>query len=82
IFEEVIFRGLIYSWLRVQVGVYPAAILSGCIFGAIHMDGTAFFLLMGVGVVLALAYEKSGTLLTPIVIHILNNLIWAIFWVI
>ncbi len=82
IFEEIVFRGLIYSWLRVRVGVVAGAIISALLFASIHMDVTGFFILFGVGVVLALAYERTGSLLVPMQIHILNNLVWVIFWIV
>jgi uncharacterized protein len=84
--EELLFRGVLFKGLRdgmrARLGrataVGLAAILSGAIFGALHVGGgqDKFIpVLIGLGVLLALAYEWSGTLYVPIAIHALNNAI-------
>lgn len=71
--EELVFRGLLYRWLRVHWGVAPSAVLSALLFGAVHGQlevGIGAFL---VGIVLALAYERSRSLWPPIIIHAMQN---------
>ncbi len=71
--EEVLFRGVLYNWLRGHWGVAPSVVVSSLIFAAAHLDivvGTAAFIL---GLILALAYEASRSLYPNIAIHILNN---------
>jgi membrane protease YdiL (CAAX protease family) len=71
--EELVFRGLLYRWLRVRWGVAPSAALSALLFGAVHGQlevGLGAFL---VGIVLALAYERSDSLWPPIIIHAVQN---------
>lgn len=84
--EELLFRGVLFKGLRdgfraklgrgIAVGL--AALISGAIFGALHLGGgqDKFIpVLVALGVLLALAYEWSGTLYVPIAIHALNNAI-------
>ncbi len=73
--EEIIFRGLLFRNLRAQLGVAWAAIASGLIFGAVHLDPERVLPLAGLGAALALLYEWSGSLLVPVVVHGLWNLL-------
>jgi len=72
--EEVVFRGLIYSFLR-RWGVLAALIGSTALFVLAHplTSGIPMPQIVG-GLVFALSYEASKSLLTPMVIHILGNL--------
>lgn len=71
--EELVFRGLLYRWLRRRASVAISALVSALLFGAVH--GQLVVVVGGfvVGVVLALAYERSGSLWPPIVIHAVQN---------
>ena len=81
--EELLFRGLLFRTLRdglsrrgPRFGMWMGAILSGLIFGGLHIGGgqDAFVpVLMLLGIVLALAYHWSGTIYVPIAIHAFNN---------
>jgi uncharacterized protein len=73
-FEELYFRGLLHRWFRARWQMWPAIIASSIIFGLAHVDsaGVAFssFIL---GIVMAFAYEKTGSLWISIAIHVFNN---------
>jgi hypothetical protein len=73
--EEMLARGLLYPTLRRSWSPLAAATISGALFSLAHGYGIAGFaaLLWG-GIVLAVAYERSGTLLVPILVHVINNL--------
>ncbi len=82
--EELLFRGLLFRTLRDGImgrlgrrwGVALGALLSGVIFGGIHIGGGQddfLPVLMMLGVLLALAYQWSGTLYVPVVLHSVNN---------
>jgi hypothetical protein len=75
--EELFFRGIIYGFLR-RWGVIVAVVLSALIFVLCHpvQHGIPITRLLG-GVLFAVAYETSGSLMVPITIHVLGNL--AIF---
>jgi membrane protease YdiL (CAAX protease family) len=74
--EELFFRGFCFTALRRSLGTFPAAALTGIIFGAIHLGGTdiEFIVpLMVFGFFLCLLYVWTGSLLPCIVLHALNN---------
>lgn len=71
--EELLFRGVLYVWLRERWGLWPGILLSSLIFGVVHVDiavaGAAFVL----GIVLALVFEYSRSLWSAVLVHALNN---------
>jgi uncharacterized protein len=74
--EEFFFRGYFYGSLRNWRGVWPAAIGTGIVFGAIHGSSAdpAFLLpLAFFGFALCLLYEKTGSLYPGIAVHCANN---------
>jgi len=73
--EEIVFRGLIFGYLR-RWGVPAAILISTALFAALHLPTIPVTQIVG-GAVFAIAYHLSGSLLTPITIHVLGNL--AIF---
>ena len=76
--EEVLFRGFIFRSLRNWRGVWPAAAITGILFGLVHgLSAPAVDLLpLGVlGFVLCLVYERAGSLYPCIALHVLNNAI-------
>lgn len=74
--EELFFRGFYFRSLANWKGIWPAAIITGITFGAIHAGGSpvGFLVPLGVfGVVLCLLYAKTQSLYPPIVLHAINN---------
>ena len=73
--EEVCFRGMLFSGLRERLPRIAAALISGLIFGGLHgLTGlTAVPPLMLFGVLLALLYERTGSIVPGILLHMLNN---------
>jgi uncharacterized protein len=74
--EEFFFRGYFFTALRNWKGLWPAAVLTGLVFGAIHVGSAPIgFLvpLMFLGFVLCLLYWRTGSLLPCIALHCLNN---------
>lgn len=73
--EELFFRGVVYKWLRGFMRLWPAAILSGLIFGIYHwnpLQGLSAWIL---GIAAAWLYEKSGSLWPAVVLHIVTNFV-------
>ena len=81
--EELLYRGLVFGWLQ-EKNVYLAYILSTLIFASIHVlqyvpqYGIGFALValvqyLPAGLVFAWAYQHSGTIAAPILIHAANN---------
>ena len=73
--EELYFRGLIYRWLRDQWGPASAAPLSALLFAGAHFYYPLPHMLLValLGLVLAIAYERSGSLWVSIGIHAAQN---------
>jgi len=73
--EEVCFRGFLFGGLRERMPMVAAALVSGLIFGALHaISGiSAVPPLIFFGFVLALLYEKTGSIVPCILLHMLNN---------
>lgn len=73
--EEVCFRGMLFGGLRERLPRIAAAVISGLIFGGLHaVTGiTAVPPLIVFGFVLALLYEKTGSIIPGILLHALNN---------
>jgi uncharacterized protein len=73
--EEVCFRGMLFGGLRERWPRIAAALLSGLIFGGLHaLTGlSAVPPLIAFGFILALLYEKTGSIVPGIILHMLNN---------
>lgn len=74
--EELFFRGLLFGGLRQRLSLWPALLISGLIFGLPHLpqgDPAVVLQLSLFGVILAWAYERSGSLWVPIAFHAMNN---------
>ncbi|MEI3606173.1 CPBP family intramembrane glutamic endopeptidase [Pseudogracilibacillus sp. SE30717A] len=74
IVEEIVFRGVIYKFLRVKLGVPLAILINGFLFGINHAPSWELLLNAAVmGAFFAYIYERSGTLWVPIIVHGLTN---------
>lgn len=72
--EELFFRGLLHGWLAERVGLWPRVLLSSALFALGHFDSVGVaassFIL---GLVCALALERSRSLWLPVILHAANN---------
>ncbi len=86
--EELLFRGLLFAGMR-QSHPTAAWLLSAAAFSAIHVVGyigsydifsflLAFVQYLPAGFCLAYAYQSSGTILAPILMHTIINIIGVI----
>lgn len=73
IVEEMLFRGLLYQWLRSHTGALGAILLSGAIFSVVHIYPVLFLPLFVVGVVLAAVFEWTRSLWITITLHFFQN---------
>jgi membrane protease YdiL (CAAX protease family) len=72
LFEEYLFRGLVFKGLRRSMKPTFAILASAAIFAIVHPP-VSFVPVFGLGVAAALAFEGSGSLLAPILAHALYN---------
>lgn len=77
--EEILFRGVLYQALRRTMPVGNAAVISALIFATMHGQLVLFVPFTIMGVILALIYERSGSLLPTILVHACNNGIILLF---
>lgn len=74
VFEEFLFRGLIQSTLRTHLhSSWLAIVLTSLVFVAMHGIWQHWLPLMALSVCMGYAYEKSGSILRSICIHIIFN---------
>jgi membrane protease YdiL (CAAX protease family) len=76
--EELLFRGLLFPALRGRIGVWPAAVVAGLVFTLAHSEvvvsqPVALAGLLVLGTLFAIAYERTGSLVVPIVAHATFN---------
>lgn len=76
VFEEILFRGYVFTALARWRGVWPAAVITGVGFGAIHLLAypplqCAPLAVLGVG--LCVLYRYTGSLVPGMVVHGLIN---------
>lgn len=74
--EEFIFRGLIQTKLRNSMSSILAVCISATFFGIFHIMACPTLVLSAflMGIILAYSYEKTNSLLPPIMAHIAANL--------
>lgn len=87
ILEELIFRGFLMNACRIgfrqgfwakllrtgSAADWAAIIVSSAVFGAVHMTPTGFPVLFASGVVFAVLYRRSGSLVPAMIAHFLLN---------
>lgn len=72
IVEETVFRGALYNSIR---GVRPirAIIVSGLLFGAMHMNFNQFMYAAFLGIMMGFLYEATGSILSTMILHLCMN---------
>lgn len=72
--EEAVFRGGIYRFLKGRVPLWLAIGASSVAFSLVHYNLQSFPGLMAVGIACCLAYEFTGSLRVPVILHAAFNL--------
>ncbi|HEY1736163.1 MAG TPA: type II CAAX endopeptidase family protein [Methylovirgula sp.] len=74
--EELLFRGWIYTALRVRFGLWMALLTSSALFAFAHYEGTHLYALavFPIGLALGVIRERTGSLKASIGYHAFNNL--------
>jgi membrane protease YdiL (CAAX protease family) len=73
--EELCFRGLLFGGLRERLPRVPAALVAGAAFGVLHATTgvSAVPPLIAFGFIFCLLYEKTGSIVPGMLLHMLNN---------
>ena len=72
-YKPLFFRGVLYGWLRARLGVFFSIGLSAALFSLAHMIAQSFVPILILGVVLAIIFERSGSLWPGIMVHGIHN---------
>ena len=80
IFEEVFFRGFCYQVFKRRFGIFPAMLISAAFFALIHANTFAFWPIFILGLALAWLFEKRGSLLPGIILHVTHNTIFITYF--
>jgi ABC-2 type transport system permease protein len=78
LFEEFIFRGLIFGGLRRMFGLGTAAFASAAIFAIVHPPASVIPVFI-MGVCTALVYERAKMLAAPMMLHSVYNAMILVF---
>ncbi len=73
LWEELIFRGLLYGYLKSRMSVFAALLVSSLIFSAYHFNLDALMPLLMVGIAAGYVYERTRSLYFAIFFHALFN---------
>lgn len=79
IYEEIIFRGVIYEATLRYINFNTANIIQAFLFATIHWNIFLFPVFFLFGIITGILRKKSGGLLAGIVFHILNNTVALAF---
>lgn len=71
--EEWFFRGLLYSVVRRYASPGLAALTTGLVFGAVHLQVVNFMPIAVLGIAFALWVERTRSIVPAVVMHALNN---------
>jgi ABC-2 type transport system permease protein len=72
VFEEFIFRGLVFRGLQRTTGPTLAVVGSAALFALVHPP-IAIIPVFGLGIAAAISFERTGFLLAPIIAHCVYN---------
>lgn len=72
--EELFFRGFMYNACKRYIGILPAALVTSTVFASLHANVVAFVPITVLGMTLAYIYEKTGTLVASITVHMTHNM--------
>jgi membrane protease YdiL (CAAX protease family) len=73
IIEEIFFRGFFYSAVKKYIGVFWATLITAAMFAGLHAHLVGFMPIFALGILLAYLYEKTGTLVSSITVHVIHN---------
>jgi uncharacterized protein len=72
--EELYFRGLLHTWFQSHAPFWPRVLASSFLFALGHIDSIGVVVSAFVmGIVIAIAFERTRSIWLPIVIHAVTN---------
>ena len=77
--EELFFRGFIYKLTRSRFSFLFSSVFVSFLFSMLHKTEESFLVLMVISIILCYIYEKSKSIINPIIFHILHNSLVLVF---
>ena len=73
--EELVFRGVLFAWLRRHIGFWGAGLFSALVFAGAHGIPDIILPTAILGLLFAWIYERTGSLWPAMVAHVAHNLL-------
>ncbi len=73
VFEEIVFRGVLFPWLVRRTGFWPGVVIVSALFAAMHMHLPSLFPLALLSTMFCVAYARTRSLWVPIGMHACFN---------
>ena len=73
IYEEILFRYLLYNRLKSKYSIRKSILITTIIFALIHISSIKIIYAFILGLILNITYEKYHNIIAPILIHIVAN---------
>ncbi|MDP8299871.1 MAG: type II CAAX endopeptidase family protein [Candidatus Tantalella remota] len=71
--EEIFFRGFMYKAMKRKWGVFWSMLATALVFSLLHTHIVGFLPIFVLGLLLAYLYERTGSLVPSICVHIVHN---------
>ncbi|MCK5451062.1 MAG: CPBP family intramembrane metalloprotease [Candidatus Omnitrophica bacterium] len=71
--EEIFFRGFMYPAVKKKMGIFLGIMITSFLFALLHAHIVGFLPIMVLGVLLVYLYEKTGSIVPSIIVHIMHN---------
>lgn len=78
IFEEILFRGMIFNSLKKNIDIVVAIVLQAFIFSVVHGNIIQFIYAFLGGIIYGIIYFKTNSLVAPMLMHIIGNFVGII----
>jgi len=73
VFEEIVFRGLLFPWLVRRVGFWPGVTMVSALFAGMHLHVPSLLPLFILSILFCVAYARTRSLWVPIGMHACFN---------
>jgi len=73
VFEEIVFRGILFPWLARRTGFWPGVVVVSALFAALHLHLPSLLPLFLLSAMFCVAYARTRSLWVPIGMHALFN---------
>lgn len=78
--EELLFRGILFPAMLKGRTFVVASVLSGLYFALVHVHAASFLPLLALSLFFSFGYAMTGSILTPMIMHVLFNFTGLLFF--